>query len=207
MIAKFASPTPFAPARRAKKSPEYELPLSAEDIINRDLLEKRILFLNSDISDAELEAIGRKLEYLAASSKEPITIIMTSPGGSVLSGFGFYDQIENITRSGIEVVIEVRGYAASMAAVILQAGSKRRATKRSRFLLHEIRQFFGFEIETQSQSEERVEETRRCGEVIAEIFAQRMGKTAKEVHEMYRKKEWWMSAQEALAVGLLDEII
>src|SRR5579872_7404767 len=118
---------------------------SLDDIMDTVLNAKRIVFLtgtlgNSDdpMESAETNFIMRKLEYLAHLSNDPIRFVINSPGGDVFEGLLLYDTIQGIVNSGIKVITEARGLAASMGCILLQDGSERTATRHSRILIHEV---------------------------------------------------------------------
>jgi len=168
------------------------------------LLQKRIIIWLGDVDVDNIKPLTSHLLYLAEESKKPIKIIMNSPGGEVYPGLLLFDSIKRLTESGIEVVVEVRGLGASMGAVILQAASKRIASRYSRFLIHEVSSVTWGKA---SEQEEEVRELRKINDMLAMIIAERTGKTVEEINKIWTKKDVWMSAQEAKDFGLVDEVI
>ena len=91
-----------------------------------------------------------------------------------------------------------------MAPIILQAGSKRVASKYTRFLLHEI---MTMTIGRTSEQEEQVIELRKLNSMLRDILVERTGKPAEAIDKAWKKTERWLSAEEALEFGLIDEVV
>jgi len=175
-----------------------------DDFLTWKLLQKRILIFHGTVDENQIQDISIKLEYLGSVSKKPIKIVLNSVGGEVYSGLLLFDTIKDLIKNGIEVTCEVRGLAASMGIIILQAGTKRLAAKYSRLLVHEVSSWsFGKATEL----EEQTEETKKVNEMLATILSERSGKTVQEIQNLIKKKEYWMSAEEALQLKFIDEII
>lgn len=137
---------------------------------------------------------------------KPVTVYVNSPGGSVFAGFVAMDAIREAEESGTEVTVKVTGMAASMAGVIAQAASKRLIGKSSELMLHTVAAFqFGhyktFEIDDQNEFAKRL--TKKS----LQAYADRSEKwdvdaLFKKVHE--GRKDWWLSAEEAVEEGFMD---
>lgn len=176
-----------------------------DDKIDEALLANRIIVLNGELKEIMVDKVCRRLLYLGATKKKSkIKVILNSVGGEVYLGLLIYNTILDLRKKGIKVIVETRGLAASMGCIILQAGSERRASKYTRFLIHEISTFtFG----KSSEVKEAAEETVKLNNMLREILAERSGKTPEEIEELWHKKDVWMSAQEALEFGLIDKIV
>lgn len=172
------------------------------DIFNR-LTRERIIFLGSEIDDELANQIIGVLLYLdAENSKQPIYMYINCPGGSVISGLAIYDTMQHIKS---EVVTVNLGLAASMASFLLCAGSRGRryALPHSRVMIH---QPMGG---AQGQAEDiRVEASQimRIRNNIVKMYSMMSGQTVERVTEDLDRDNF-MSAQEALAYGLIDEIV
>lgn len=127
----------MVPPARTRKH-EVKVTETWEDALSRIITDSRIVLFNDEVSPMFVKAAVRHLLYLAAKSKEPITVIINSPGGEVYAGLLLFDTIRSLNSQGIPVDVEVRGLAASMGAILLQAGRKRLCTKYTRFLIHEV---------------------------------------------------------------------
>jgi ATP-dependent Clp endopeptidase proteolytic subunit ClpP len=172
------------------------------DIYNR-LTRERIIFMGSEIDDEMANQIIGVLLYLDNENpNQPIYLYINCPGGSVISGLAIYDTIQHI-RS--EVVTVNLGLAASMASFLLCAGSRGRryALPHSRVMIH---QPMGG---AQGQAEDiRVEASQimRIRNNIVKMYSMMTGQTVDQVI-LDLDRDNFMSAEEALKYGLIDEIV
>lgn len=149
-----------------------------------------------------------ELEQVNRTQVTPITVVITSPGGSAYYALAMYDAIRRISESGVTVIARVEGWAASAAAmIVLQAADLRRAQPHARFLLHEVRRWVFWAMERTSEVEDEVVEMKAVEEQIVKILAARCNKTKDQVIETIRRREVWMSATEAKDWGLIDQIL
>jgi ATP-dependent Clp endopeptidase proteolytic subunit ClpP len=132
-----------------------------------------------------------------------ITIIFFSPGGDVVSGMAFWDFLQELRSMGHHLTTVARGYAASMAGILLQAGDERVIGRESWLLIHEAS--FGV-AGSYGEVADRVEWIKRIQDRILEIFANRskLGKSA--IKNRWHRKDWWLSSDEALKLGFVDRI-
>jgi len=175
-----------------------------EDDMQRTLLESRTVFLTCEIALHSVERTTKELTYVSLISKEPIKVVLNSVGGDVYAGLLIHDTIRRLVHQGIEVEVEARGLAASMGCIILQAGSKRTASKATRLMFHEISTWTFGEV---TKVEDRAEELRKLNDSLRDIIARRTGQKKETIDELCKKKDTWFSAEEALEFGLVDEII
>lgn len=150
-------------------------------------------------SDAAIQTIVR----WARISKEPITIVFNSPGGGVIDGFALYDSILSVRERGIKVDVVARGMAASMAAVLLQAGTTRTAATNSWILIHEISTRMGGAL---AQIKDDVKFTEELNDRLFDILAERAKVSRKKLQTMAHRKDVWMSAEDCLKWGLVDAV-
>lgn len=176
-----------------------------DDKIDEALLAEKIIVLNGELKEAMVDRVCRRLIYLGTlKTRKPIKIILNSIGGEVYLGLLIFNTIRDLTKQGLKVIIETRGLAASMGCIILQAGTKRIASKYTRFLIHEISTYtFG----KSSEVKEQAEETIKTNNMLREILAERTGKTQEQIEDLWHKKDVYMSSKEALEFGLVDEVI
>jgi ATP-dependent Clp protease protease subunit len=192
---------------------ETKLSLTLEDSMFLNFLKNGVLFLDNEIDECAFSGFCRDLLYLKLSGLgegKPIWIILNSPGGDVLHGLGIYDFIKSVTNTGATVNILTMGVTASMATVILQAGSKRYSMPNAQFLVHEISQSILSQNEKVSDGEERVAENVRINKVVMGLIAKRVGVSADELIKTSKKKDCWYDALQARSLGtngLVDEII
>jgi ATP-dependent protease ClpP protease subunit len=136
------------------------------------------------------------------------TITMNSPGGSVTEGMHLFDALTAYSKRGggtHQITMIVRGYAASMAAILLQAVDKRVIGPESYLLIHEIS---AAAIGKVGEMKDDMKWYEKICDRIATIFVQRSGgKISKgKFKANWTRKDWWLSSDEALALGFVDEV-
>ena len=172
------------------------------DIYQR-LTRERIVFMGSEIDDEMANQIIGVLLYLDNENpNQPIYLYINSPGGSVIAGLAIYDTIQHIKS---EVVTINLGIAASMASFLLCAGSRGRrfALPHSRIMIH---QPMGG---AQGQAEDiRVEASQimRIRNNLVKMYSLMTGQTVEQI-VLDLDRDNFMSAEEALKYGLIDEIV
>jgi ATP-dependent Clp protease protease subunit len=172
------------------------------DIWSR-LLKDRIVFLGRGIDDNVANLIVAQLLYLEAEDAEKDVILyMNSPGGSVTAGLAIYDAIQYI-RCPVQTVCV--GQCASMGAVLLASGTKgkRHILPHSRVMIHQPHGGAGgTSADIEIQAREIIKLKRR----LNEILAKHTGKPLEQV-EKDTDRDYFMSAEEAIAYGLVDKIV
>ncbi|NLG17278.1 MAG: ATP-dependent Clp endopeptidase proteolytic subunit ClpP [Fibrobacter sp.] len=172
------------------------------DIYSR-LLKERIIFLGSDIDDTTADLVMAQLIFLEYEDPEKdITIYINSPGGVVSSGLAIYDTMQYIKPDVSTICI---GQAASMGAVLLAAGTKgkRFALPHARVMLHQpIGGAGGQAADIAIHAKEIVRVKNNLNEIIQKHSGQGI-----EVISRDTDRNFYMSAEEAKAYGLIDEIL
>lgn len=132
----------------------------------------------------------------------PIEIIINSKGGSVYDGLGLITVIDNSTTA---VHTYVYGLAASMGLLIAVSGHRRFAGRLSTFMYHSVSNTIGGKLE---HLRNRLDEVQRLQHVYDEYL---MGRTKLEIEQLMlvqeHKRDWFMNPEEALALGIVDEIV
>ena len=172
------------------------------DIYSRLLLD-RIVFISGEVNDEMANAVCAQLLFLQSQDpKKEISVYVNSPGGSVTAGLAIYDTMLFIKPPVATYCI---GQAASMGAVLLCAGEKgrRHALPNARIMIH---QPWGGAEGKASDIEITAREILRLKTILNEILAKHSGKTLEEV-EHDTDRDHFMSAQEAKAWGLIDEVV
>ena len=181
---------------------ERQLNAIAMDVFSR-LMMDRIIFLGTGISDQVANIVQAQLLFLAsADSSKDIQIYINSPGGSVYAGLGIYDTMQFIKP---DVATICTGMAASMAAILLCAGEKgkRSGLLHSRVMIHQPMSG------TQGQASDieiAAKEILKIKEELYQIIASHSGQKIDKVNED-SDRDFWMTAQEALDYGMIDEIL
>ena len=172
------------------------------DIFSR-LLNDRIIFLSEEVNDATASLIVAQMLYLEAQDPDKdIQFYINSPGGSVTAGMAIYDTMQYIKCDVATITI---GMAASMGAFLLSAGTKgkRMALPNAEIMIHQP------SAGTQGQITDMAIHLKRL-QVIKErmnaILAENTGRSIEEVTAACERDNF-MSAEEALAFGLIDKIV
>ena len=173
------------------------------DIYSR-LLKDRIVILDTDVNEHSASLIVAQLLFLESQGKEDITFFINSPGGVVTAGMAIYDTMQFI-RPDVSTV--VMGQACSMGSLLAQAGTpgKRKMLPNARHMIH---QPSGGARGQATDMQIQVEEILKMKKSLTEIYVKHnnKGKTYEQLlADMERDK--FMSAEEALAYGLIDEIV
>jgi len=131
------------------------------------------------------------------------TIELFSPGGQVISGMALFDHIVTMRANGWHVTTTARGYAASMAGILLQAGDVRTMGRQSYLLIHEVQ---AAAMGTMGEIEDEVEFLKKIQNRILSIFAERSRLTVPQLRRRWKRKNWWLDSDEALKLGIVDEV-
>jgi len=172
------------------------------DVYSR-LLKDRIIFIGSPIDDVITNNVIAQLLFLQMEDpKKDIHLYINSPGGIVTGGMAIYDTINFLQ---CDVVTYCIGMAASMATVILAAGTKgkRFALPNSRVMIHQPSGGAGCQA---SDIAIAAKEIIRWRKVLNETVAKHTGKTADQV-EKDSDRDYYMTAHEAKAYGIVDNVV
>lgn len=137
-----------------------------------------------------------------------MNITINSPGGSVIDGMHLFDQLVAYSKRGggeHHVTITVRGFAASMGGILLQAADTRVIGRESYLMIHEISSGVGGKI---GEIKDEVKWYEKVCERITDIFYERSeGKITREkFKDNWERKEWWLDSKESLELGFVDRI-
>ncbi len=181
---------------------ERQLNVAQMDVFSR-LMMDRIIFLGTPVTDYTANVIQAQLLYLdSADPGKDISIYINSPGGSVYAGYGIYDTMQFIS---CDISTICTGLAASMAAVLLVAGTpkKRFALKHSRIMIHQP--LGGVEGQA-SDIEITAREIAKVKKELSTIISNHSGKPIEEVMKD-SDRNFWMSAAEAKDYGMVDDVL
>lgn len=181
---------------------ERQLNVAAMDVFSR-LMMDRIIFLGAPVSDDVANIIQAQLLYLeAADRNKEISIYINSPGGSVYAGLGIYDTMQLIAP---DVATICTGMAASMAAVLLTAGTtgKRTALPHSRVMIHQpLGGVQGQASDIEITARQILQLKRELYEIIAQHSGKKVTTIAKDAD-----RDYWLTAAEAVEYGLIDHVV
>lgn len=196
-----------------KRMKQYELDKDlylSSDIFNR------IYRFESPVSFASVNQCISTLNYWHRNDEKsgelkPIEIIFYSPGGEITPGMKLFDHIRYISSLGHHVTTSTFGYAASMGAILLQAGDVRKMGNEAMLLIHE-----GSLIAwgTTAEVEDSIERMHIFHKRVIDIFTSRAKQTGRKTaitpgqfRRRWRRKDWWLDSSEAYKLGIVDELV
>jgi ATP-dependent Clp protease, protease subunit len=180
---------------------EREMRVTQMDIFSR-LMRDRLLWVAGGVDDRMSTVVQAQLMYLDSSDKTDITMHIDSPGGSVKSGLSMVD-VMNYISCDIRTVNT--GMAASMGSVLLGAGTKgkRSSLRFSKTMLHQTSGGAGGNIQ---DARINMIEWEKTNKILFELLGGFCDKSAEQVLND-AKRDLWLSAEEALDYGIIDEIV
>ena len=181
---------------------ERPMNVAQMDGFSRRMME-RIFFLGAPIYDDAANIIQAQLLFLeSADPEKDISLYINSPGGSVTAGLGIYDTMQLVS---CDVATLCAGLAASMGAVLLTAGAagKRSALPHSRVMIH---QPLGGAQGQASDIEITAREILKTKQELYEIMSHHSGVAVEQIARD-ADRDYWLTASEAKAYGLIDEVL
>ena len=172
------------------------------DIYSR-LLKERIVFINGEINDQVSSLVVAQLLFLEAEDPDKdVSIYINSPGGVITSGLAIYDTMNYIKSDIVTICV---GQAASMAAVLLAAGTagKRFALPHARVMIH---QPLGGTQGQATDIEIHAKEILSLRATLNKILSDASGQPLKKIQDD-TERDYFMSANEAKAYGIIDKTI
>lgn len=181
---------------------ERPLNIATMDVFSR-LMMDRIIFLGTEINDDVANIVQAQLLYLeSCDASKDISIYINSPGGVVYAGLGIYDTMQYINS---DVATICTGLAASMASVLLAAGTKgkRSALPHSRVMIH---QPLGGAQGQASDIEITAREILKLKDELYDILHTHSGTDIDQIRRD-ADRDYWMTSNEAVQYGLIDEVL
>ncbi|WP_185877907.1 ATP-dependent Clp protease proteolytic subunit [Blattabacterium cuenoti] len=181
---------------------ERKLNIAQMDVFSR-LMMDRIIFLGTPIEDQIANIIQAQLLFLQSiDPKKDIQIYINSPGGEVYAGLGVYDTMQIVSP---DVSTICTGVAASMAAILLCSGAKKKRSslKHSRIMIH---QPIGGTYGQVSDIEIKFREILKLKKELYEIISNHSGVPIEKI-EKDSDRDYWMNSIEAKEYGMIDEVL
>lgn len=172
------------------------------DIFSR-LLKERIIFIGTPIDDNEANLIIAQMLFLASEDpKKDISLYINSPGGSLTAGLAIYDTMQHIP---CDVATLCVGQAYSMSAILLAGGTKgkRHALPHARLMLHQPWGGVGGQA---SDIEIHAREIMNWRTRLNDILVKDTGQPLERI-EMVTERDYFLSAEEGIDFGLIDELL
>lgn len=181
---------------------ERPMNVASMDVFSR-LMMDRIIFLGEPINDYVANIVTAQLLFLESTDRNrDVQMYINSPGGSVYAGLGIYDTMQIINP---DVSTICTGIAASMAAVLMCAGTKgkRTALKHSRIMIHQpLGGAEGQASDIEITAREIMKLKKELYEIIAFHSGQKLAKVEKD-----SDRDYWMTSAEAKEYGMVDEVL
>lgn len=172
------------------------------DFFTAEVTQNRTIRIIGEINDDTASYICSEIRYLSKNSKEPLTLILNSPGGSISAGMAIYD---TLNASGCEVTTVVEGMAASMAAFLATCA----ATKGRRFcqpnaeiMVHQPLGGAQGQASDISIAADHINSTKRK---MTKIFADSVNLEESKIKAL-TDRDTWLSAEDALKMGFVDHV-
>lgn len=166
-------------------------------------LTQRTVFFSGQVDSASADLIVQELLYLYGKSREPIVMYINSPGGELASGLGIWDTMQHIKKQ-CPLITCCNGLAASFAALLLAAGSKRYIVPNGEVMLHQpsILGTGGRAVDMEITARHIMAQRDR----LAGLLAQETKQPKEKLVEDMSRGDFWLSAEDSLAYGLCDVI-
>lgn len=198
-------------ARLEARRPQLVVPYVIEETLRGErsydvysrLVKDRIIFLGTPIDDQVANVVIAQLIFLGGEDpNKEISIYINSPGGQVYAGMAIYDTMQFLK---CDIATYCVGMAASMAAVILMAGTKgkRAALPNSRVLIHQGSVGFQGAI---PDIEVQARETLRLTQTMNEVMARHTGQSFERV-KRDTERDYYLTADEAKEYGIIDNVV
>lgn len=164
----------------------------------------RVYFFSRSVSK---KSVTETIETLGLwSRRDPeaeIRLVINTQGGDVVHGLALYDFLGELKALGHRLTTVAIGQAASFGSVLLQAGDRRLIGRNASVLLHEISSYASGKLTTM---EDEIEFTRSLERRLLAILASRSKLSVEEIAARWSRKDWWLTAEEVVALGLADAI-
>jgi len=164
----------------------------------------RILDFGTQVDKGSVaEVIDQISKWARQAPKSEITIRFNSPGGDVLNGLALFDYLRGVIAEGTPIRTVCMGMSASMAGVLLQAGSTRVVTPNSYFLIHEVQAGARGSLEEMKNQTAFLE---RLNNRLVKLLAHHSNLKEADIKRRIKTGEWILDADQCVKYGLADEI-
>jgi len=196
--------------RQIAEAKKAEIELAVAQDQERDRLVKvgrvRHLLVNDVIAGVNVDKWIDALQHWERRDPgQPVTIDINSPGGAITDGLAMYDQLQRMRRNGHHITTRAVGTAFSMGAVLLQAGTVRVADARAKILVHEGSASFQGSMTVAEQDDARAFRELLLADIL-EILSERSTLSKRQITSRWKRKDWYLTAEQALKAGFVDVV-
>lgn len=179
------------------------------NVLNKHAVESRRIFFWHELEDADALSIVSQLHYLRSQNKQPIQIVINSPGGSVDAMYSILDEMKSLQEDGVIVSTLTSGVAYSAAAVILAMGSKgyRYARPNANIMLHPMS--YGLGHDYSDYQEKLTAFYKKVNLKMNKTLMEALGIKGEKQYKKFlldMDKGLWLTAEEAKTRGVIDEV-
>jgi ATP-dependent Clp protease protease subunit len=192
----------------------YGMPMFRDNVVEEmkmvSAIKHRVIYMSESVTDDSCFKLNYYLDRIAridekTKEKEPITLVISSFGGSLYDALACISRIEKMVEDGYEIISIIDGYAMSAGSAISQVCSKRYARRYSTILYHQLS---SYTMGTLAEMSVQHEENKRLWGLMKEITKKHTLMTDEYLDGIYNQnKDVYMTPQEALELGVIDEII
>lgn len=159
---------------------------------------------NADVSEKTVSGcINQMTIWQRTRPGQAIEVQFNSPGGSVVDGLALFDFLQTLRVKGHRLTTSTIGIAASMAAVLLQAGDERVMGRSATLLIHQVS---AGAMGRFTEMEDHMTWLAKMQNRLVAILAERSTLSENEIREKWERRDWWLTAEEALELGFIDTI-
>lgn len=174
-----------------------------QEELTRDKYHKVYVFNGAVTNNSVAACMTQLNEWSRLEPGCDMEIILDSPGGEVIPGMALFDFLRGLRARGHFITTVALGYAASMAGLLLQAGTQRVMGREAYVLIHEVSTGAIGKI---GEIEDEVKFVKKIQKRVLDIFAERSKKGREYFARRWRRKDWWLDSEECLKIGFVDEV-
>jgi len=164
------------------------------------------VLLFDGVSPTSCAGVTQSMNAFIRRNVPAVDLVINSPGGCVVSGAGAMDVLDLARTRGTKLSTTIYGMAASMGGFLSQTGGHRRMTRNAYFMIHQVSAIFGG---SSSHMDEKQVNMERLQQMLFTYMSERTGGklSMEELQAKCNDHDWWLTPEEALEHGLIDEII
>lgn len=199
------------PTRNDGEAMEPQILLTGNNSYKKNLaIYQRKILINSEITNESVTEAFYYLQTLKSldeeeGTKEPIEILLNTPGGSVWDGLILVSMIEQMKDAGYTINTTAIGTAASMGFIIFITGSNRYSYRHAQFMLHDISTMMGGKVK---DLEESMEDLKKCQKQVFDIIKKYTHVPDEKLKEWTdHKRDMFFYPDEAVELGIVDKVL